>query len=81
MVTDNMPLFGLNLTLVVFRDASNNNLGGSDIPYNLPPNLQSLWVMYSCFVLYVYLIIPIYVLIFLLRSYIELPGMQKSWRK
>ena len=60
MVTDNMPLFGLNLTLEFCRDMSNNNLGGSDIPYNLPPNLQSLWVMYSC--LYVYLIIPIYVL-------------------
>jgi len=30
------------LTALVQLDASNNNLGGSDIPYNLPPNLQSL---------------------------------------
>ena len=32
----------------------NNNLEGSGISYNLPPNLQSLWVMFD-----VYLIIPI----------------------
>ncbi|XP_066400393.1 protein STRUBBELIG-RECEPTOR FAMILY 7-like [Miscanthus floridulus] len=30
------------LTSLVQLDMSNNNLGGSDIPYNLPPNLQSL---------------------------------------
>jgi len=30
------------LTALVQLDTSNNNLGGSDIPYNLPPNLQSL---------------------------------------
>lgn len=42
MFTNNMPLYGFNLTLVFCRDMSNNNLGGSDIPYNLPPNLQTL---------------------------------------
>ncbi|XP_066395289.1 protein STRUBBELIG-RECEPTOR FAMILY 7-like isoform X1 [Miscanthus floridulus] len=30
------------LTALVQLDMSNNNLGGSDIPYNLPPNLQNL---------------------------------------
>ncbi|XP_062187186.1 protein STRUBBELIG-RECEPTOR FAMILY 7-like isoform X1 [Phragmites australis] len=30
------------LTAIVELDMSNNNLGGSDIPYNLPPNLESL---------------------------------------
>ncbi|WVZ66706.1 hypothetical protein U9M48_015895 [Paspalum notatum var. saurae] len=30
------------LTALAELDMSNNNLGGSDIPYNLPPNLQSL---------------------------------------
>lgn len=30
------------LTALVQLDMSNNNLGGSDIPYNLPPNLQTL---------------------------------------
>ncbi|KAG2646837.1 protein STRUBBELIG-RECEPTOR FAMILY 7-like isoform X2 [Panicum virgatum] len=30
------------LTALVQLDMSNNNLGGSDIPYNLPPNLESL---------------------------------------
>ncbi|TVU37911.1 hypothetical protein EJB05_11254 [Eragrostis curvula] len=30
------------LTALVELDMSNNNLGGNDIPYNLPPNLESL---------------------------------------
>ncbi|KAL6656970.1 hypothetical protein ACP70R_004750 [Stipagrostis hirtigluma subsp. patula] len=30
------------LTALVELDMSNNNLGGGDIPYNLPPNLESL---------------------------------------
>nr|CAB3454971.1 unnamed protein product [Digitaria exilis] len=30
------------LTALVQLDMSNNKLGGSDIPYNLPPNLESL---------------------------------------
>ncbi|XP_062189833.1 protein STRUBBELIG-RECEPTOR FAMILY 7-like [Phragmites australis] len=30
------------LTALVQLDMSNNNLGGNDIPYNLPPNLESL---------------------------------------
>ncbi|KAL6855901.1 hypothetical protein ACP4OV_018703 [Aristida adscensionis] len=30
------------LTALVELDMSNNNLGGSDIPYNLPPNLETL---------------------------------------
>ncbi|KAG8079720.1 hypothetical protein GUJ93_ZPchr0007g3946 [Zizania palustris] len=30
------------LTAVVELDTSNNNLGGGDIPYNLPPNLKKL---------------------------------------
>ncbi|XP_047063066.1 protein STRUBBELIG-RECEPTOR FAMILY 7-like isoform X2 [Lolium rigidum] len=30
------------LTALVQLDMSNNNLGGSDIPYNLPPNLEKL---------------------------------------
>ncbi|CAL5061621.1 unnamed protein product [Urochloa decumbens] len=30
------------LTSLVQLDMSNNDLGGSDIPYNLPPNLESL---------------------------------------
>jgi Leucine-rich repeat (LRR) protein len=30
------------LTALAQLDMSNNNLGGSDIPYNLPPNLESL---------------------------------------
>uniref|UniRef100_A0ACD5YWX7 Uncharacterized protein n=1 Tax=Avena sativa TaxID=4498 RepID=A0ACD5YWX7_AVESA len=47
----NLPGMGLNgtlgynmnlLTALVQLDMSNNNLGGSDIPYNLPPNLEKL---------------------------------------
>lgn len=30
------------LTALIQLDMSNNNLGGSDIPYNLPPNLEGL---------------------------------------
>ncbi|CAM0873356.1 unnamed protein product [Alopecurus aequalis] len=30
------------LTALIELDTSNNNLGGSDIPYNLPPNLETL---------------------------------------
>ncbi|CAN6226110.1 unnamed protein product [Urochloa humidicola] len=30
------------LTSLIQLDMSNNNLGGSDIPYNLPPNIESL---------------------------------------
>ncbi|CAM0906770.1 unnamed protein product [Alopecurus aequalis] len=51
VTTINLSGMGLNgtlgynmnlLTAVVQLDMSNNNLGGSDIPYNLPPNLEKL---------------------------------------
>ncbi|KAF0921404.1 hypothetical protein E2562_006972 [Oryza meyeriana var. granulata] len=37
------------LTALVELDASNNNLGGSDIPYNLPPNLERLNLVNNSF--------------------------------
>jgi len=43
MVKLNMWLFMWS-NLIFCSDMSNNNLGGSDVPYNLPPNLESLWV-------------------------------------
>ncbi|KAI5007962.1 hypothetical protein ZWY2020_009010 [Hordeum vulgare] len=51
VTTINLPGMSLNgtlgynmnlLTALVQLDMSNNNLGGSDIPYNLPPNLVKL---------------------------------------
>ncbi|RCV44430.1 hypothetical protein SETIT_9G373600v2 [Setaria italica] len=51
VITIKVPGMGLNgtlgynmnlLTELSELDASNNNLGGSDIPYNLPPNLERL---------------------------------------
>uniref|UniRef100_A0A0D9VUZ5 Protein kinase domain-containing protein n=1 Tax=Leersia perrieri TaxID=77586 RepID=A0A0D9VUZ5_9ORYZ len=51
VITIKLPGMGLNgnlgynmniLTALVELDVSNNNLGGSDIPYNLPPNLERL---------------------------------------
>ncbi|XP_006650171.1 protein STRUBBELIG-RECEPTOR FAMILY 7 [Oryza brachyantha] len=51
VITIKLPSMGLQgtlgynmniLTALVELDVSNNNLGGSDIPYNLPPNLERL---------------------------------------
>uniref|UniRef100_A0ACD5WXH1 Uncharacterized protein n=1 Tax=Avena sativa TaxID=4498 RepID=A0ACD5WXH1_AVESA len=51
VITIKLPGMGLRgtlgydmniLTALVELDMSNNNLGGSDIPYNLPPNLETL---------------------------------------
>ncbi|CAN6312445.1 unnamed protein product [Urochloa humidicola] len=51
VITIKVPGMGLNgtlgynmnlLTELSELDVSNNNLGGSDIPYNLPPNLERL---------------------------------------
>lgn len=51
VITIKVPDMGLNgtlgynmnlLTELSELDVSNNNLGGSDIPYNLPPNLERL---------------------------------------
>ncbi|XP_052148534.1 protein STRUBBELIG-RECEPTOR FAMILY 7-like [Oryza glaberrima] len=51
VITIKLPGMGLKgtlgynmnvMTALVELDASNNNLGGGDIPYNLPPNLERL---------------------------------------
>jgi hypothetical protein len=42
MFTDTMSFSCVNHTLVFCREMSNNNLEGSGISNNLPPNLQRL---------------------------------------